>query len=615
MFRLRYGVWISLCVWVLLALRPLSADEGPSASAIDLSAGRGNHAESVNVRPGLLTLKDGDLDHWDHVRPDSHPEIWTPFSGSLNFGLSDTPVWLAFKIRSLQTIESDWVLQIDNPSLASLDIFVLYDDERPPAAEAALVHYKLGRQVPHVQRPYDDTAFAIPLEVFPGESLWVVVRAQSDLGLRVPLRLLTASSYQSERSTYFLAQGIYFGLIAMLVVISFVLWAVLREPVYAAYCAFTLSTALWIATREGLAYAFLWPGLSVWNEAAFFVLLVLGAMCSVEFTRRFLQLERYLPFWNHGLMGLNGLWGMVAFTGLFGPEQLGFGLAAMLILIGGTTLYGVGLMAWRIQVPEARYYLLAWTVLILGACLLMLNYLGFFPASSIADHLMQFGSALEGVLLSLGMGIRLGKYWTERAELLEKEVGERTRALENTMLKLSAANEELNRISKTDPLTGLTNRRDLDVRLEVIWGQARRDQHSLAVVMLDLDHFKRINDDHGHLVGDACLFEVGSLLKRLVPRQGDVVARYGGEEMVLVLSDTTLNAAIALAERIREEVEALVIEFDRGCYHVTLSAGVAAVVPEAGMVASDLISAADRQLYIAKREGRNCVRPLLEVNT
>lgn len=97
------------------------------------------------------------------------------------------------------------------------------------------------------------------------------------------------------------------------------------------------------------------------------------------------------------------------------------------------------------------------------------------------------------------------------------------------MLKLSAANEELNRISKTDPLTGLTNRRDLDVRLEVIWGQARRDQHSLAVVMLDLDHFKRINDDHGHLVGDACLFEVGSLLKRLVPRQGDVVARYGAK--------------------------------------------------------------------------------------
>lgn len=82
-----------------------------------------------------------------------------------------------------------------------------------------------------------------------------------------------------------------------------------------------------------------------------------------------------------------------------------------------------------------------------------------------------------------------------------------------------------------------------------------------------------------------------------------------------MLSDTTLNAAIALAERIREEVEALVIEFDRGCYHVTLECRGRCSRPEAGMVASDLISAADRQLYIAKREGRNCVRPLLEVNT
>ena len=272
--------------------------------------------------------------------------------------------------------------------LRVLRYFVLYDDERPTAAEA-LVHYKLGRQFPMCSVPRRYGLCDSP-QVFPRESLWVVVKPAPDLGCGFLAVCPQPRATRSEQSTYFLAQGIYFGLIAMLVVIGFVLWAVLRAgfmpptvPLHSApHSGFATERAAWPTPFYGLGYRY---GMKRWMYCW-----SLGAMCSVEFTNRFLQLERYLPFWNHGLMGLNGLWGMVAFTGLFGPEQLGFGLAAMLILIGGTTLYGVGLMPGVYRCPS-RYYLLAWTVLILGACLLMLNYLGFSQASSITDHLRRSG--------------------------------------------------------------------------------------------------------------------------------------------------------------------------------------------------------------------------------
>lgn len=164
---------------------------------------------------------------------------------------------------------------------------------------------------------------------------------------------------------------------------------------------------------------------------------------------------------------------------------------------------------------------------------------------------------------------------------------------------------EVQRQSLTDRLTGLANRRHFDEFLARSWSQQLRDSRPLAMILLDLDYFKRLNDQHGHQAGDACLSRIAAVLSTHARRASDLAARYGGEEMALVLSGIDLADAQAQAETMRREIESLGgIE---GLPALTASFGVASTIPKRGSSAQDLVAAADRALYQAKREGRNRV--------
>ena len=171
-----------------------------------------------------------------------------------------------------------------------------------------------------------------------------------------------------------------------------------------------------------------------------------------------------------------------------------------------------------------------------------------------------------------------------------------------------ADNARLAALAQTDPLTGVLNRRALMERLGGELDRARRYGHAVAVLMLDLDHFKQVNDTLGHLVGDGVLRELGELLRSAV-RTADFVARYGGEEFVLVLPETNLEGAVAFADRLRERVEAHQFGFaPTGVLRLSASIGVAIFpAPRIG-TAEDLLAAADTLLYKAKADGRNRVR-------
>src|SRR6185295_16069323 len=185
----------------------------------------------------------------------------------------------------------------------------------------------------------------------------------------------------------------------------------------------------------------------------------------------------------------------------------------------------------------------------------------------------------------------------QRAAQLETKVQEQTAELrqavadlERTQSDLENANVRLEELSLQDELTGIANRRRLQM-------------------LLDLDHFKRLNDTRGHLEGDFCLQSVAVFLAQAVQRTGDLVARYGGEEFAVLLPTTDLAGALKVAERLREGLETLALPHDavpEG--HVTASFGVAALTPLLGQDPEELIEAADLALYRAKSDGRNLVR-------
>jgi diguanylate cyclase (GGDEF)-like protein len=177
---------------------------------------------------------------------------------------------------------------------------------------------------------------------------------------------------------------------------------------------------------------------------------------------------------------------------------------------------------------------------------------------------------------------------------------------EQELLRLQ---RELEDLSYKDGLTRVFNRRMFDLTLEREWANAYRMQQPLSLVLLDIDFFKDYNDHFGHLAGDACLQRVATLLEASVVRPRDLLARFGGEEFILVLPETDADAAETVAERCRQTIA------DAGIPHtgarangfLSASLGVATIVPTDHDNPQDFIEAVDKLLYLAKQQGRNCV--------
>jgi len=174
--------------------------------------------------------------------------------------------------------------------------------------------------------------------------------------------------------------------------------------------------------------------------------------------------------------------------------------------------------------------------------------------------------------------------------------------------ELESANIELKKLVNIDGLTGIANRRYLDKYLTVEISRAIRNHHPIAIIMCDVDHFKKFNDENGHLVGDDCLKSIATTLDSVCQRKSDLVARYGGEEFAVVLPNTSVDDAKLVAEAMRKKVEAIEINDDsKSKKKITISLGVYSDNPHHTDSIETLLSKADSALYSAKRDGRNKV--------
>lgn len=175
--------------------------------------------------------------------------------------------------------------------------------------------------------------------------------------------------------------------------------------------------------------------------------------------------------------------------------------------------------------------------------------------------------------------------------------------------QLQQANQELQRLAASDGLTQVANRRCFDDTLNLEWQSLAREQASLSLILCDVDCFKLYNDTHGHLAGDDALRHVATVISQTVKRPTDLVARYGGEEFAVILPHTDAEGAIAIAEDIQVNINALLLPHPSSqvSQFITLSIGVATMIPHSHSSPASLIAAADQGLYQAKAQGRNCV--------
>lgn len=235
---------------------------------------------------------------------------------------------------------------------------------------------------------------------------------------------------------------------------------------------------------------------------------------------------------------------------------------------------------------------------------LHLSPLPLYALNAVSSDSVRLNQSIQIVPMGNGMARSAGQRY------LMVQVTDVTPAVaRERLLKEQAA--RMHAMAHVDALTDIGNRRHFDAMLDREWRHAMRQRQPLGLVLFDIDHFKQYNDSYGHQRGDTCLKRVAAVIESVAQRPRDVVCRYGGEEIAMLLPDTPLNGALRLAQQVVDQVRAQALPHvvsPSGV--VTLSAGVAAEVPVAGMVADTLLLLADRALYQAKRMGRDRVEVL-----
>jgi diguanylate cyclase (GGDEF)-like protein len=273
---------------------------------------------------------------------------------------------------------------------------------------------------------------------------------------------------------------------------------------------------------------------------------------------------------------------------------------------------------------SARYFLLGWSMLLIGTAILGARSFGLIPTNALTLHAMQYGSAIEIVLFLFALAeriieLRRDKDKAEEAAMaakremvevlerteqeLERRVKERTCEITTLNNQLKEQEQRLKGLAMYDALTGLANRTLLDERLSESLANAEQQSHKVALLLIDLDEFKPINDTHGHEVGDVVLQDIAMRLQRLV-RSSDTVARLGGDEFVIVMPGLGDAArAVTIGENVIRELSQPVI-MDELALAVSASVGVS-FYPDDGSDAASLLRRADMAMYEAKRAGRN----------
>jgi diguanylate cyclase (GGDEF)-like protein len=561
-------------------------------------------ADSQNPATGLTVLEDpsGDLSLAEARRRDD----WTAFQGgNFNAGYTQSAWWLRFKVHNPLNKPQERLLAIDYPVLGDLRVFHLRGNEQ--------IEYRMGFNYPFNQRPIDTRAFAVPLRWDAGQTTEIYIRVQSESSVQVPLTLWKAQAFHSSSAYENLAHGIFFGTLIAIAIYNLLLYFSLRDINYLLYVASVVSLVLLIGTINGFTFRFLWPQSTSWNSQALEVFISMAVGFSALFTRQFLVLRKSSPLFNRIMLGIAVTSAIICLASFRLSYFYAISFLIPFTVFACSSALLAGVVTYRRGQETARYYLMAWSFLLIGLLVLALSKAGVLPSNALTDVAGQIGSMFEVILLSFALAQRISnerKLRFAAQEQLLEESHRHNQELEQRVhertVMLEKLNQQLNELSVTDGLTGLKNRRFFDDTLRNELHRARRTGRPLSLALMDIDHFKPLNDHFGHQAGDECLRRVGEVLRAHVRKPSDIAARYGGEEFALILPETDPRTAATVLERLRRTIQETRVEYEGETLRFTISLGFT-TSSDSTTSADEMIRQADHALYQAKEDGRNKV--------
>jgi diguanylate cyclase (GGDEF)-like protein len=602
-----------LLVWIIVVVLTtpsqasgLDAEVSGYGEIIDVSKLGAEHRIPVNPTFEFVVDNLG-LDIDDLL---SQPaQEWLPNTENLtNFGQSVYPYWFRFGLVNLDQASHLVYLRLDYPHMDEVDLYLVHDGQ-------IIQSYRVGDTVPFHRRPVDDRVFLFPLNDLNVPHINVFLRVKSDGPIDVPVDLITQEEFYRLDKWELAWYGAYFGIILMMFLYNFFIFLLVRDVTYIYYLFYVASTAALQFTLTGGSFQYIWPQSVSLNNTMVLVFTALMPLAAVLFVRSFLQLEkngRRFDVWLGRAL-------VAAFSALFVSAFL---MPYMLVLKVAHTLsffavcvgFYLGVVNWFRGVKAAKTFAMAWFVYLVFVMVYLLEITGRVQPSLVTGHALEIGSALELALLSLSFGHRVNEEKEMRIHAQEQALHAQSKLNKSLDMlvrqrteELEAANLQLKELSIKDGLTGLFNRRHFDEMLEVEYQRCFREKNWLCVMMLDVDHFKSLNDTYGHQFGDVCLKHIAQTVSEQIRRPPDVVARFGGEEFVVLLPSADVKGGRVVAEKIREAVQQIVIENNNEKVSLTVSVGGVSVVPDKRDNYLSALKQADENLYAAKDAGRNRV--------
>lgn len=541
-----------------------------------------------------------------------------------SFGYSGSSYWLRLDLHNPHSSSPGWVLLIGNPLLDQLDAYGL-DGERI---------YRAGDQRPFDWRWVEHRQLVLPLNLAVGAQQRIWLRMQSDGSANLSASLMTRDAFAHQEQRDLLLQGLFFGALIAMLIYNLAIFCITRDRNYLWYSLFVASFCLYQFIQLGFALQWLWPNALTWHQLSFPLSSALATLFGIHFTYGVLELDKAAKPYRWTANTLKVCAWLVLGMALFGPYAPALIGSFVLLAACALAAFTITLLRWRDGYKAARLFALGWFALIAASLASILTGTGLLPYSLLSLHAQQIGGLIEMTVFSIALAARIrqaqeaerqaqaklldqeqhlrneqSKYLhaqTQINESLEQRVQERTATLQDTLKKLSSANQRLAELNRRDGLTGLLNRQTLNEELTRTCARAERGRQSLAVLMLDLDHFKQVNDHYGHLTGDACLRHAAQRIEQRL-RSSDLLARFGGEEFVILLDNTDLTGALDLAEQLREDLAQNPCIYQQQSIPLSLSIGLHAGVPNDPNCAEQWLDLADRALYRAKAGGRNRV--------
>ena len=554
---------------------------------------------------------------------------WTQVSPPVNLGMDTGVHWFSMIVQPTQSNQSRFLLHVDYPLLDNLDVAVYSQVGSKPKVTFSSGDSKRfhDRHIAHVK-----PLFPLPASA---QSQRVIIRVQTSGNIRLPIRIWQETEFIEYTSTRNLVLGIFFGVLLAMGVSNAFLTVTTKNASFLFYSGYVINLALILMTLHGYGFSYIWPESSWFQSKAIIVFANATIMFAALFTRSLLPIKDYSHKLDRMTKAISWVCGLSIIAGMVLPYWLM--IKAFLLLLSLVVIFVLvlGVWLWLKREVVARYFTIAWGFLLISGLCASLDNVNIIQLPISSNDLLVIGGTVETLILALILAIN---YSHSRDDLidakefaleqekqantakenllevqkryqddLEYKVQERTLELEITLRELSEVNQELERLNSIDPLTGAHNRRHFDKRLRSEGRRSRREQTPLSLIIVDVDHFKKINDEYGHDGGDACLIHVTNVFKKLIHRPTDDLCRIGGEEFAIILPNTDLSGAYHVAENIRYSLENSPLEYEGQTVKLTASAGVSTTIIADEEHAQSLFKYADECLYEAKASGRNTV--------